>query len=1044
MIILIVVCSSVALSARVASVWRNRRGILTRKETTAALAAEKIESAGFRFAFEREAFGSKAGHSHSTHPAAASDRARATDFGMSISLKTGMEMYIWQMSATNQNMGFRGWREYFWGKDLKTRPQDDDIPENAFILMVDVDYYMDMPEHLVNHPKPHIIYSYQPLRAAGQLANEDGSFRFVGDKLEMKINGGGSYSHAVWSYNLDSIVVTNLDDDGNLLPPSDKERLSDLKRTPRTVFYEVERKTLPSGHTVTALIPTRIFTSAERYVCWRHYLFESGPRFPGVERGCFGNKIDIAHLALTHLDSNPLVRYAPLTKYGFNILMGQVNNIMYVSVSRDGGYVSGTVSMKAWEAMLSIANTSRRLEIDLSRTTIRSLLSVHPLDTKAVFGEEVEKHAVSAVIHEYFFARKQAGDCLIQTTYVYPVPSRAITYEFKSNEPAPVMKPAAKAFMNPLSGPPLVPAVSQANNEAAVRNRITMVKNDPIQPDRFTLLAMNEFVDWYAADHSLHPTDHQEVFLRQNRPAQRAILLRADQQGSTNNTSCSSFMKKEVYGVGGGIKDPRIITTVPGPVKLEYSTYMYALSEHVKKTDWYIFGKDPKGVAETVVKICENSEGVCMGDLSRMDGRVSNVGRLLTKAFSLRCFAPEYRVQLTKLLETQINVRCYMGDTSYKSGTARLSGSPETSVFNSLESAFTVYLAYRLDGKSKEEAFEEMKKKASVGGDDNIAGDVTPASLKKAAKALGHIMTFDGPEIVRKGEPGINFLSRRYSPNVAFGDQSSCCDIQRTVAKFHMAVHLGPTTTALAKMVEKAEAMLLTDRDTPIIGDFCKCVERLNAADTRTHASGIREKVKWFSQWKDLDRQFPNVNYGGWMDKIVNEDLPHYHRAELIDWLDGATSLEELLEVPTFNQIPPNPTANVEATMTLGEGYELTEKHPPVLEVDKLWSPWVPDTWDAAELDPEVIFAMQDLTRPPVMLPPSLLPDGWNPAEPVKRKPVRKIRPKKTEGKVTTGKTAAPLETKTVLPNSTRKALNRRARRRKAEGKKKVAAEATK
>ena len=90
------------------------------------------------------------------------------------------------------------------------------------------------------------------------------------------------------------------------------------------------------------------------------------------------------------------------------------------------------------------------------------------------------------------------------------------------------------------------------------------------------------------------------------------------------------------------------------------------------------------------------------------------------------------------------------------------------------------------------------------GGDDGLTPDVTPEHCSLAAKEIGQDLT---TEPVNRGELGIKFLARHYSPYVWNGDANSMCDVKRQLDKFHITVNLG-TVSPTTRLLEKFGDML--------------------------------------------------------------------------------------------------------------------------------------------------------------------------------------------------------------------------------------------
>jgi hypothetical protein len=148
---------------------------------------------------------------------------------------------------------------------------------------------------------------------------------------------------------------------------------------------------------------------------------------------------------------------------------------------------------------------------------------------------------------------------------------------------------------------------------------------------------------------------------------------------------------------------------------------------------------------------------------------------------------------------------------------------------------------------------------------------------------------------IAHGETGVNFLSRFYGPDIWFGDNNSCCDVRRSLAKFHTTVSLPSTVTPLEKLLEKSRAYFLTDKNTPIIGELVSKAIELNGG--LPEISKHSRMVKWNSDLTQ-DVQYPNED-SGWMESFVEEQLAElsFDSVTFRDALCKAT-LDSLLSMP--------------------------------------------------------------------------------------------------------------------------------------------------
>jgi len=466
---------------------------------------------------------------------------------------------------------------------------------------------------------------------------------------------------------------------------------------------------------------------------------------------------------------------------------------------------------------------------------------------------------------------------------VYPVEEGTHRYQFAT----PRYEYEAKALMTPFCAPLVdwayTPDRCLANDAQGVRGRIEAVASEA-KMTPFLLTCMKSFLErMIPADrmNTLDPVDLDEVALRQSRPAQRRIMEEALQTAAEVDIKphLATFVKAEP---SVKVTDPRIITTIPGVSKIGYSRFMYAFSTILKDQDWYAFGRTPHGISLRVAEICRSAvRNAAKTDGERFDGHVSLVFRTLEELGMLRAFKRAHHALIRKLMDKQKNrkARTVFG-YKYDTKLARCSGSPETSDFNSEDNAFVAFVAYTLMGLTADAAWDML---GVYGGDDGLSRDVDPVFYEKAAMMCGQAYKI---EPVARGECGIAFLAREYSPYVWAGETDSMCDVKRQVSKLHLTVALNHET-AFSRLTHKYNGLYMSDRCTPIIGHIV--TQFVATFGWRTpelqHAS--------YNSRYPLAVQYPNLNVGGWMDSRVEASMPTFDCYTLAEWLRASTDDED-------------------------------------------------------------------------------------------------------------------------------------------------------
>jgi hypothetical protein len=367
----------------------------------------------------------------------------------------------------------------------------------------------------------------------------------------------------------------------------------------------------------------------------------------------------------------------------------------------------------------------------------------------------------------------------------------------------------------------------------------------------------------------------------------------------------TAFLKKEATQKAG---DPRLIGTFDGNSKMHIACFMYALYEAVKPLPFYGFGKPPAEVAAKIASVCEKSDHVINTDYTRFDATVTAVARLLEWKMLIHAFGPEYLTTLEKLHKTQYNqkVRCSQG-TKYDADFARISGEMGTALWNLILNAFVAFMAWRMTVVSHhgphrtyvqaDEAWQNLNEKAQFAGDDGVTGDIDVAMLEAAAGKMGFILK---ALRVDKGHPGVEFLGRKYMSTVWWGDPNSMCDLPRQLSKFHTTVTL-QGVTELEKLLEKCRAYALTDRNTPVIGPFCKAVLAAHGAEVEM-TEATRPMRRWGSDIP-LEGQYPNELCDEF-NHIAETSLAPYgfDFSKFQKWLDQPKQLADYLKPPTLSE----------------------------------------------------------------------------------------------------------------------------------------------
>jgi hypothetical protein len=721
-----------------------------------------------------------------THPESGASRSSCTVFAKHIAAKAGIKPFIYQASPLDVKNGYNYSRDFHWAKDVMV-PYSNALPDPSDLLtIVDVDYYRSIAGLLLNHDGPVLLYTFQPTKAA--TSSGEFSFTFdAGGVVTYSVSGGACYSHSVWNYGVDVISVT--------------ERFS-------TKYYIVERRKANEHHEYILMLP-------------------------------IGSWYGLFAILAKYLSASSLERLQPI-QGDFIMLDVQTSTGLQRSVARVGEHNCATIPMDTFDALRSVnKNNATRI----GNATIDSWVD--------------DRHAAS-VLTDYFrsltITSQPAAPPVVYPAIVgikkYQIVKRVMDY-------VPDCSAYMVSFMSPVYPRVYVPDKSRNNDLAAVRGRILIPQAEAESlaqkpPSAWLVDAMVDFAAILIPEElafEASPVSVDEVYLRQNRPSQRALLNQADSMLPVRKAK--TFLKAEPYQKPSS---PRIISTYNSVDKREYSRYIYALSDHIKEEDWYSFGKSPKVIAGRVAEICKSvTSGVACADAERMDGHIHELVRDFERIVLTRFFKPEYHSDVCDLHSSQyqIDAKTTLG-VKYTIDYQRGSGSPETAVFNTLLSKFMDFLARLRVGATPLEAYMAL---GQFGGDDSITPELMPGVIggkiiTEVAALLGQKLEVDEFMI---NKPGVVYLSRTYWADVWYGNDNSFCDLKRTLSKLHVSANM-TGFTPIVKLQQKLSGLALSDAHTPIITTILKTAYKLGLPLNLQYVRGLSS---WWSQY-DVDVNWPN------------------------------------------------------------------------------------------------------------------------------------------------------------------------------------------
>jgi len=781
-----------------------------------------------------------------THGESAAARSAGSSAASAYAYSVNRTPFYLSMSASDQRADRQGERTMHWSKDFNAEARRAEPVADSMLVLIDVDEHIDdLDVKLHNYFLPTILYTFQPAQASATCID----YRYTFNKdntVEYDVTGGGHYQHAVWDYSPDCLTM----------------RKKFLGITYAKSFFTVEKRYVDEHHQLVLLTPL-------------------------VKFGILGCMLSY------NVSGNDLKRLQPVQGEFARLAVSRsrVDGSQYhhqMSTSRLGMYNCATITLEQDNAL---ALASQNSESKLSPFQVKSMIP------------GISNESATTLVD--YHRQKKAGDPVRVVVPTDAVNNYTYNPVFTLEE-----KPSVVPFMAPLLSDAYAPTQSVENDGAMVKGRITGLKTPPKSMDsrdvrgqfdpmlEKELLYANEFSKLLRDETGLCvPVGHEEIVEKLNRPAQRRITDEAA-FASRVEADIKSFMKKEAYQKP---TDPRPIATINGKDKYEYSSFTYAVSMAIKKTSWYAFGRKPREISERVAEVCMNATHAILTDLSRFDGRVNLSLRQLEEIVMKALFEEKHWKQMLHLMRRQYGAKgiTRLG-VKYKNGFNRQSGSPETAIFNSICNAFMAYVTFREAGCEPKEAYRKL---GVYGGDDGLTPDVDAELYTKVAAKFGHVLEADK---IERGKKGISFLARLYSPNVWYGDTSSCADISRALSKFHttVACNVKPED----KLFEKAYALYLTDADTPIIGDFvCHVVD----VSGKGH-DDFKNVLNIWGAEIPLSDQYPNVNVENWMDEvIVDQGLSGFRIKDFVAWLSDCKVMSDFLKCPAFIDKPDMKLAKV-------------------------------------------------------------------------------------------------------------------------------------
>lgn len=331
---------------------------------------------------------------------------------------------------------------------------------------------------------------------------------------------------------------------------------------------------------------------------------------------------------------------------------------------------------------------------------------------------------------------------------------------------------------------------------------------------------MIEFASIFFRFGKISALDLEEVRKVQCSRSQKAVIAKGElmpRHKPVKSREC--FIKAESYPECKA--DRPIVTHAPAEKEIYSSQMMsiqYYTKQHSEHVHWYGFGFDLANTAKRIVDKCNTAQKAQETDFSAFDVTVNGLCRVLEKIFLIHAFHEEEYYRVSELHSAQFNCKLWFRFNDYSqsvdSAFGRHSGSPETSIFNSVINAFVAYVVLRKT-LTPDQAWNKL---GIYGGDDGVTFDADKDYYELVAKRLG--LTLKIKEAKRENNDPITFLARTFD-DCWGGSPCNRLDIKRGLGHFHVsACNSGLHKDELLYL--KAEAYLCSDAHHPFIGPLMR------------------------------------------------------------------------------------------------------------------------------------------------------------------------------------------------------------------------------
>ena len=653
--------------------------------------------------------------------------------------------------------------------DLWTATRDPKVSGGSLVAAIDTDYYVEDWDEYLACGVPALIYTFAPEKVAG--VDGDCRYRIKNDRVVYEVSGGTAWEHEVWDW---------------------------------TVFGEF-----------------LIVHTPRRQLSWRHWFLSFlGIRHTRWVKVCHARPWkETPQRALVWTlpqFSGLMVSWLKSTIVGSRRLKRQ----KFQMTDRPDWNAIVSLDDKA-QPRMSIGRAGDDAEVTLPKVdydTLMGLSSAQSVTTRMLGMGHTDTRSLALVGQHFQQAPRQIAEVLrLARGAAVPTCHRPLCSY--ADAPEPSFRCIARSLVE---NPSLVPEIKRWEAQSAsIDIRVTDVQNYTVPCERIRGYAREFAMLLVPVPHQVAPFSVAETVELMDKPSQVLAVRRVwETIDAEPRALIESFIKNEPC-----MKSPRLISAWHDTRYLvALSAFTLKAAEELKTGPLarnYIPGHTPVEIADRVCEYVGEVEEVLETDFSNLDGTVSPfLQESVVGAVLLRMFHTSTHDKLKALLRNLVScpARAKRFGFRYEAGPGVKSGSPTTTLGNTLICLFTMYAAIR---RAEDETIPIGQALLSLGlayGDDALFERRYKLTMEWVCAQLGLRIKCARYE----PEKGVTFLARVYPAPLT--TTTTFQDPLRTLRKLHLTGR-NPNVPLADAAIDRVEGYLATDSLTPVIATFCNVVK---------------------------------------------------------------------------------------------------------------------------------------------------------------------------------------------------------------------------